>query len=203
MRSSVSRLRDRPPLRLSTYKDSILRAKMEYVHRLLRWAVKWLAEVQDMDMDTAFDGLAHAKKVRRTANAVERTFEEAALAEMFHSGQSVHIGDGYTALLRTGRDRKGWKHDEVMEALIETSVERMQDRFPYVPEKTLRAIVTESMWQVHKTGRVDWRSTDLRAQGIDPDDYSTSTKEKPTIDLRGEASYASVRRRPRGVAEGD
>lgn len=197
----MSRLRDRPPLRLSSYKESILRAKMEYVHRLLRWAVKWLAEVQDMNMDTAFDGLAHAKKVRRTASAVERTFEEAALAEMFHSGQSIHVGNEYTAVLRSGRDRKGWKHDEVMTALIEATVERMQERFSYVPEKVLRAIVTESMWQVHKTGRVEWRSTDLRALGIDPDDYSTRTKERPTIDLRGEASYASVRPRPRGVAE--
>lgn len=187
-----------PPAILESYKASVLRTKMAYVHALLKWVAAYLGEVQDMEGGAAFDGLAHAKKIRRTAWGIEKTFEEAAIAEMFHAGTPIHEGDGYTAVMRPGQDRKGWKHPNVMQALIESTYQRMAERFPYVPEGILRAIVTESMWQVHKTGRIEWRSTDLRRAGIDPDAYSTKTPESPTIDLRGPASYAdtpSTRRR--------
>lgn len=190
---------NRPPLRLTDYKNSVLRTKMAYVAALLRWASTWLAEVQDMTLDSAFEGLAHAKKVRRLASAVEKSFEEAAMAEMYHAGQPYYLGDGFTAVLRPGSDRKGWQHEKVMRALIERHVEKMQDRFPYVAESTLRAIVTESMWEVHKAGRIEWRSTDLRRAGVDPDLYSRRTEETPSIDMRGEATYVSPKRRPRGV----
>ena len=197
----MSRLRENPPLQLSTYNGTYLRAKMEGVHLLLKWAVRWLADVQDMDMKASLEGLAHAKQIRRTAAALERTFEEAALAEMFHTDQAIHIGDGYTAVMRNGKARKGWRHDQVMAALIDTAVEQMHGKYPYVPEKLLASIVTEAMWRVHKAGRVEWRSTDLRAAGVDPDEFSTSTEDAPTIDLRGEASYATVKPRPRGVMQ--
>lgn len=190
----------RPPLCLEKYQGSILHRKMEFVHALLRWAVNWLNEVQEMTTESAFDGLAHAKQIRRTASSIEKTFEEAALAEMFHAGQSLYTGKDYQAIMRPGNDRKGWKHSQVMEALIDSNIKRMQERFPYVPESLLRALVTESMWEVHKHGRIEWRSTDLRKSGIDPNDFSSRTQERPTIDLRGKGSYpTSAKRRPRGV----
>lgn len=187
------------PLSLDSYRESVTRAKMTYVAALLRWVSAWLAEVQDMTLDAALDGLAHAKQVRRYAYAVEKVFEEAAIAEMHHAGQVMHVGEGYTAVMRPGGDRKGWKHDQVMTSLIDQTCQRMSERFPYLPPEALRAVVTESMWQVHKTGRIEWRSTDLRRNGVDPDEHSTRTPEAPTIDLRGEASYINVHRRPRGV----
>lgn len=190
----------RPPLFLERYRESALHRKMEFAHAILRWAMNWLNEVQEMTPDAAFDGLAHAKKIRRTAKSIEKTFEEAALAEMFHAGTTRHKGKDYEAVMQTGRDRKNWKHPDVMDALIEANIERMQGRFPYVPQDLLRTLVTESMWEVHKHGRIDWRSTDLRKSGIDPDDFSERTQERPTIDLRGAGSYpTSARRRPRGV----
>lgn len=190
----------RPPLFLERYRESALHRKMEFAHALLRWAVNWLNEVQEMTPDAAFDGLAHVKRIRRTASSVEKTFEEAALAEMFHAGETHYAGRDYQAIMRPGRDRKNWKHPEVMEALIEANIGRTQERFPYVPHSLLRAIVTESMWEVHKHGRIDWRSTDLRKSGINPDEFSEKTQERPTIDLRGSGSYpTSSKRRPRGV----
>lgn len=194
---------NKPPLRLIDYKNSVLRAKMAYVAALLRWASNWLAEVQDLSLEAAFEGLAHAKQVRRLASAVEKSFEEAAMAEMFHAEQPYYLGDGFTAVLRPGSDRKAWQHEKVMTALIEQHVEKMQDRFPYVPESTLRAVVTESMWEVHKAGRVEWRSTDLRRAGVDPDLYSKRTNEAPSIDMRGQATYVNPKRRPRGVRRAD
>ena len=189
-----------PPLSLDRYSGSILRMKMDYVAALLRWAHNWLNGVQDIPAAAAFEGLAHAKKVRRLAATIEDTFEEAAIAEMHHQDAYEYCADGITAVLRPGADRKRWKHDAVMDALVHKTCGRLVDRFPYIPSETLNAIVVEAMWSVHKAGRVEWRSSDLRRAGIDPDRYSHRTSEKPTIDLRGNASYAATtRRRPRGV----
>ena len=140
----------RPPLFLERYRESALHRKMEFAHAILRWAMNWLNEVQEMTPEAAFDGLAHAKKIRRTAKSIEKTLEEAALAEMFHAGATSYTGRDYRAVMQTGRDRKNWKHPEVMEALIAVNVERMQERFPYVPTDLIRTLVTESMWEVHK-----------------------------------------------------
>lgn len=190
----------RPPLLLERYRESALHRKMEFAHAILRWSVNWLNEVQEMTPAAAFDGLAHAKRIRRTATSIEKTFEEAALAEMFHADATAYTGADYKAVMRSGRDRKNWKHPQVMEALIDANVTRMQDRFPYVPQELLRTLVTESMWEVHKHGRVEWRSTDLRRSGIDPDAFSERTQDRPTIELRGPGSYpTTARRRPRGV----
>lgn len=189
-----------PPLFLKRYRESILHRKMEFAHAILRWAVNWLNEVQEMTPEAAFDGLAHSKRIRRTASGIEKTFEEAALAEMFHAGETCYTGTDYRATMHLGRDRKNWKHPEVMEALIESNIERMRERFPYVPDDLLRTLVTEAMWEVHKHGRIDWRSTDLRRSGIDPNQFSERTQERPTIDLRGAGAYpTSAKRRPRGV----
>lgn len=190
----------RPPLLLERYRESALHRKMEFAHALLRWAVNWLNEVQEMTPGAAFDGLAHAKRIRRTALSIEKTFEEAALAEMIYADETRYVGKDYSAVMRLGRDRKNWKHPAVMDALIEAHMGRMKERFPYVPEGLLRTLVTESMWEVHKHGRIDWRSTDLRKSGLDPDEFSQRTQERPTVDLRGEGSYPiSAKRRPRGV----
>lgn len=190
----------RPPLFLERYRESVLHRKMEFAHAVLRWAVNWLNEVQEMTPEAAFDGLAHAKRIRRTAKGIEKTFEEIALAEMFHADATSYTSSDYRAVMQTGRDRKNWKHPEVMDALIETNIEKMKERFPYVPDGLLRTLVTESMWEVHKHGRIDWRSTDLRKSGLNPDEFSERTQERPTIDLRGPGSYpTSTKRRPRGV----
>lgn len=196
----MSRLSDRPPLRLESFKASYLRLKLDYIQALLRWCQHWLNEVQDMSRDAAFDGLATAKRTRRLASSVEKTFEDIAIAAMYQDGEAIHQGDGYMAILRTGTERKAWKHAEVMTALVDATVQVMIDRHPYVPEKIMRAIVTESMWRVHKCGRVEWRATDLRSFGVDPDAYSTKSRDEPSLDLRGEASYTQTHRRPRGLA---
>lgn len=188
-----------PPLSLDRYKGSLVRMKMEYVAALLRWAINWLNGIQDMAPEAAFEGLAHAKKVRRLASLIEDVFEEAAIAEMYHQDLREYDGDGFRAVLRPGRDRKMWRHDAVMTDLVDQTCERMAERFPYVPQKVLTAVVTEAMWQVHKVGRIEWRSTDLRHAGVDPDKHSRRTQERPTIDLRGPASYATTKKRPRGV----
>ena len=185
----------RPPLKLENYKASALKAKMQFAQALLQWSQRWIGEVMDFTPESALDALAHAKKVRRTASAVERSLEDAAIAELIHSGADHYSGPDYEAVLHPARERKRWKNDAVMEDLIDSTLERLSRRFPYVPRPVLGAIVRESMWEVHKNGRIEWRSTDLRRAGLDPDNYSQKVSDAASIDLHGPGVYPNPRRR--------
>lgn len=187
-------LREGPPLKLSTYRNTILRAKMHYIVTLLKWARAWLDEVQEMSVPAALDGLAHAKKVRRFASSVEAVFTEAAVAEMLDAGVESYEGEDYTAVLRPGSERRNWKSTEVIEELIETETRRQRSLHPDIEPSVLRRIVTESVWRLYKVARPEWRSTDLRKVGIYPDDFSESVPVPASIDLRGEGSYATGRK---------
>lgn len=178
-----------PPAVLETYRGTALRMKVQYAVALIRWSLNWLGEVQDMRLVAALDGLAHAKRLRRHAAVLERLFEDAAIAEMTFTGTEEVEADGYTAVLRSGGSRKNWRNDAVMQELIEQAVARERRRFPDVDARTLRRIVTESMWKVHQVGRIEWRSTDLRRHGIDPDEFSDTTPGRASVDLRGPAAY--------------
>lgn len=189
----------RPPHALTSYRSTILHIKLEYAHAIIRRAAAWLAEVQDMSPEAAFDGLAHVKRLRRSVKRIEETFEEAGIAEMYHRDQYRYRGQGYTAELCSGRDRKDWDTAGVMDELIEHTFTDLHHKHPSVHEADLRAIITATMWKPHRMGRIQWRSTSLRRIGIDPDDYSETTRESPTIRLTGPASYTTVKKRPRGV----
>ena len=67
---------------LWSYKDSMIRKKLAYTEALLGLVQSWLDNTHDMDGDASFDGLAHAKRIRRIAARIEDTFEEAAIAQM-------------------------------------------------------------------------------------------------------------------------
>lgn len=181
------------------YRATLLRIKLEYAHAIIRRCAAWLAEVQDMSPQAAFDGLAHLKRIRRTVKAIENTFEEAGIAEMHHQGTYAYRGEGYRAELCSGTDRKNWEHAGVMEELIDQTVAELHHKHPSVHEADLRSIVTAAIWTPHRMGRIQWRSTSLRQAGVDPDAYSETTRERPTIRLTGPASYATVKTRPRGV----
>lgn len=189
----------KPPLTLDAYRRSILYAKLEAAHLIIRRSAAWLAEVQDMTPQAAFDGLAHTKRIRRSIKRIEETFEEAGIAEMHHRSQFRYKGEAYTAELCSGRDRKNWDHAAVMDELIEQTITRLHHKHPSVHETDLRAIVTTAMWQPYTMGRIEWRSTSLRKAGVDPDRYSETTRERPTIKLTGPASYTHVKKRPRGI----
>lgn len=178
-----------PPAALQNYRETALRMKVQYATALIRWCLNWLNEVQDMTLAAALDGLAHTKRLRRFATALERVFEDAAIAEMSFQGVDGYVADGYVATLHSGNSRRAWQHGPLMRELIEQTVERECRRFPQVDRKTVRTIVTESMWQVHNNGRVDWRATDLRRAGVDAGEFSEVTPGRASIELRGPAAY--------------
>lgn len=178
-----------PPLKFERFNGSILQGGISRAGALIRWAIKWVDGAHDVDLDAAAEALAAAKQLRRTAAHLEKALEEAMIAEMFHTGEATYRGRDFAAVLRPGTDRSQWKNAEVMEALIESTFARFQKRFPGFPPGILRAVIAESMWEVHKRGRIEWRSTDLREAGIDPDDFSVRSIEKPTIEMRGAGTY--------------
>lgn len=182
-----------PPATLRTFTGSIVRGKMHYALLLLRWTQSWLSEVQGMDLDAALDGLALAKRLRRTASDVENSFAEAAIAEMIDQGQHVHHGEGYTALLHPAHDRRKWNHESLLNELIDIELRRQQHNHPEIPARALRQIVSETIWRTHAVARLEWRSTDLRRRGIHPDDFSDVVPVPASLELSGQASYSERR----------
>ena len=185
---------------MQNYKGSIGHAKMAYISALLRRIRAWIDQIDDFTIDAAADALADAKRVKAEASALEGALNEALMASMHHEGRAFNIGADYAVIMRPGGTQKNWDHAGVMQALIDTTYARLQERFPSVPEGVLHAIVTESMWQVHKTGSVKWRVGDLREAGVDPDQFSEKVDSSPTVDLRGDAvevkNLGRRRRRP-------
>ncbi len=178
-----------PPARLVKYGESLLRQRTHYATMLIKWALRWAGEIQDFTAAAALDALAHAKALRRYAWALENMLEDAAIAAMHHEQTSHHRGVDYEAVLRPGTDRSGWDHEGVMNELVDRTVTKIRRRFPDLPARTVRQIATEAAWSVHEHGRIEWRSTDLRRSGIEPDDFSRRTFGSASVDLRGAAAY--------------
>lgn len=178
---------------LTSYASSFVRKRLSQAESALREAHDWLSATDDVDGDSALTGLAHAKRVRRLATRVERAFEEAAIAQMHHDAKAYHVGDGFTAVLRPAHDRRDWKHADVMDDLVDVVIAKMAARYPAVAPSTVKNIVTEAMWDVHRAGRIEWRSTDLREFGLDPDDYSRTVSAPASLDMRGTQTHARVR----------
>lgn len=176
-------------LDLVDYGASIIRRRVQYGVTLIRWAINHLANAQDVTLTAALEGLAHSKRLRRTAAALERAFEDAAIAAMYHQGVTTWAGRGYTAVLHKASERRGWRSEAIINELIDRHTARLAIRFPDVPERTIRRIATEATWSLYSLGRLEWRSTDLRKAGIDPDEFSVRVPVPASLDLRGEAAY--------------
>lgn len=172
------------------YSATALKHHLAHAEAHLKKAQALLEVTDDFAGDAPFDGLAHAKRLRRLSARIERLFTDAAIAQMHHDRKAYHVGRGYTAVLRPGEERRGWRDDEVMADLIAATVDRALARHPYLPPKAAKALLTEAMWTVYKAGRITWRSTSLRELGLDPDDYSHHAPTSPSLDMRGVSTHA-------------
>lgn len=181
------------PFTMTRYASSFVRKRLSQAEAALKEAYAWLDNTDDFDGDSAFEGLAHIKRLRRLANRIEKTLEDGAIAQMHHYNQVYRIGDGYTAVLRPARERRGWDNAAVMADLEERVVEKVSSRNPAVAPSAVKAIVREAMWSVHKAGRIEWRSSDLRAIGLNPDSYSHHVSAPESLDMRGTRTHAQTR----------
>lgn len=185
------------PLRLDRFTGSPARHRMQHAALLMKWALGWLRDTHEMSIDAALEGLAYAKMLRRLAAALERTFEDAAIAEMTHRDLSAYCGQDYAATLRSGATRKGWRHNELLAELIEDTSTRLAAAHPEIDPRLVRHLVTISMREMHSLGRVEWRATDLRRHGLNPGDFSTSVPGRCSINLTGPATFPTL---PTGLA---
>lgn len=184
---------DEPPETLQSFQGTSIWKMLHKTVSQLRWSAAWLREVQGMRLDAALSGLAHAKRVRRYAAAVEDTFTEAATAEMIMQGITHYEGDGFTAVLHDSKDRRGWRTTDVVEEVIEQETSRQRERHPDLSPRVLRQVVSETMWRAHGLARLEWRTNALRKVGIHPDDFCDTAPGMPSLDLRGRSSYAQSR----------
>lgn len=177
-----------PPL-IEDYGASPVRAKINTALNQIKWVLVYMHDVQEVKVPAALQALAAAKQLRRYASALERTFDEAAVAEMQMSGVEHFAGEGFEAILHTGGSRKEWQNESLVNELADRFVVTNRDRFGDVSGRDLRRIVQASMNQMVAAGRVEWRSTSLRGMGIDPDEFSVKTPGSLSVELTGEASY--------------
>lgn len=180
------------PQRLTRFAGSPARHRMQHAALLMKWAIGWLGDTQDMTLTAALEGLAYAKMLRRLARSLEGTFEAAAIAEMTHRDLTSYRGDGYTATLKSGSSRVQWRHADIINELIETATATLIAERRDIDPRLLRHIVTTSMWQLHAVGRLEWRAGDLRRHGVNADDYSLNRPGRVSIDLTGPATFLSL-----------
>lgn len=180
--------KDIPPI-LEDYGTSPVRNKINHALNLIKWSLAFMHDVQEVELTAALQALAASKQLRRYAYTLERTFDEAAVAEMQMSDTQHFAGEGFEATLHSGGDRKEWQHESIVNELADRFIATNRDRFSDVSGRDLRRIVQASMNELMAAGRVEWRSTSLRSMGVDPDDFSVKTPGSLSVELTGEASY--------------
>lgn len=178
------------PGTIEDYGSSEVRAKINSALNQIKWALAYMREVQEVKLPAAMHMLAAVKQLRRFASSLERVVDEAALAEMQMEQVEYFAGEGFEAVLHQGGHRVEWQHESVLNELCDRFVSSHRDRFPDMPERTLRRVAQAAMEEVSAAGRVEWRSTSLRAQGIDPDEFSVKVPGAASVQLTGQASYA-------------
>lgn len=179
-----------PPHVITEYAATPVARHVTQATDRIKWCLSYLHDVQEMSPQSALDGLAAAKKLRRYANALENTFATAAEAEMLQGGVAAHEGDGYTAVLHTDSNRKDWRTDSLVNEVADRHLAVTKKTYPDIPASAQRRLILGSMAQLAKAGRIEWRSTALRDMGIDPDEFSRKDRgTRASIEMRGQATY--------------
>lgn len=87
---------------------------------------------------------------------------------------------GFIAEVRGGKDRKEWRTDELAwECVREFTVNKTSGEI----DEADAALVGLVRDRLVNCARMEWRTTQLRPLGINPDDWSTSTPGRRTLSL--------------------
>lgn len=177
------------PPQIEDYGTSPVRGKINTALNQIKWVLAYMHDVQEVKLPAALQMLAAAKQLRRYARALEKTVDEAAVAEMQMSETHHYAGEGFEALLHSGGNRSEWQDESIVNEIADRFVVRNRDRFSEVSRRDLRRIVQAAMNELVFAGRVDWRSRSLRKMGVDPDEFSVKIPGSMSVELTGEASY--------------
>lgn len=177
------------PRTLDTFEGSEFKSRLDYIIGLTTWMREYLDSIDDVSMAAALDGLAHVKKARRSLNALERIFEEAALAAMLTEDVTTVSGDGYEAIRHSGDSRKEWRSQDLAGDLVNTLASFQRRRHPEVDASVVNQITSETAWNLLAAGRIEWRTTVLPRYGINADDYCKREPGMASIEIKGQATY--------------
>lgn len=190
------------PPQIEDYGTSPVRGKINTALNQIKWVLAYMHDVQEVKLPAALQMLAAAKQLRRYAKALERTADEAAVAEMQMGDTDHYAGEGFEAILHSGDSRAEWQHESIVNEIADRFIVTNRDRFSGVSRRDLRRIVQGAMNELMAAGRVEWRSTSLRKMGVDPDEFSVKAPGTQSVELTGEASYIESeqwrREMPRG-----
>lgn len=177
------------PPHIEDYGTSPIRGKINTALNQIKWVLAYMHDVQEVKLPAALQMLAAAKQLRRYARALEKTVDEAAIAEMQMNETRHYAGEGFEALLHSGGARSEWQDESIVNEVADRFVVRSRDRFSEVSGRDLRRIAQGAMNELVFAGRVEWRSRALKKMDIDPDEFSVKLPGSMSVELTGEASY--------------
>lgn len=179
-----------PPHEITQLGATPVKGRIANAQAQIRWCLGFLHDVQQMSPTAALDGLALAKKLRRYAAALERTFQSAAEAEMQSSGTRELQGDGFIGVLHTDGPRRDWRSESLVNEVADRYIADVRRAHPELPPAMVRKIALGAMNKLAEAGRIEWRSTSLREMGVDPDEFSRKeANTRMSVEMRGEAVY--------------
>lgn len=128
---------------------------------------------------TLLDLLGQVRRERQHLHQLESTLELRAAKAMT---RDLVEWDGGTAERRWGKDRKEWKHDDLVRAVTAAIVPPLAvDPATGEVDRDLAALLHQAVEQYAATNRPSWRVTAVKPLGIDPDEFCHAVAGRPSV----------------------
>lgn len=185
-------------MRLTNYAASLQRHKTEYACALLRMLLDTFATIDDMTPAVAAEGLAHTNRLIRLAYALRGQYEEALMAAMLTDGHETITTPSATITVENTDTHKQWDRETLLDDFATQITEQViaGARTTMSPAQ-VRHVVDRTIHSLTTVARPDWRVRALRDAGLNPDDYSTTTRKPPRLAItprRGNITHVQAPR---------
>jgi hypothetical protein len=141
---------------------------------------QWPVMANELTFDELLVALNTARQIRQGFAGIESEIEReiCAVAGEYHLDRKGEIPGVGTFEIRGGKDRREWKHQDLAAEVTRKHLEATGDFEP-------AALVAAILAAAQVTG---WRVTVLKPQGIDPDQYCSSSPGRSTVQITGGVS---------------
>lgn len=139
-----------------------------------------LGDFDGSDLE-CLDLLGHIRQQRQELARIESVLENQAVRLMT---QDQVEWPGGSAERRWGKDRKEWKHDDLVRAVTAAIIPPLAVN-PATGEvdSDLAALLHQAVEQYAATNRPSWRVTAVKPLGIDPDEYCSAVPGRATVQV--------------------
>lgn len=143
-----------------------------------RAVAAWLDGAQEVE---ALDVLATVRAARVAIAQIESVVESRSGRLM--SGDVIEWPGG-VAQRRFGKDRKTWRHDDLIRTVTRQIAQtKAADQASGEVDDMLAALLADALDEFAATHRPDWRVTPLKAMGIDVDEYCHAEAGKVSVQI--------------------